>query len=163
MTTSVAFVTKSYTPDSSGASYFVEASSCFVEDDALGRSNCRPGNSVSLCRCYWGSVPLTNWELDLYRPGVTGEGRRNGVSEGWNETRRQCSRAGAGLGGGSEERFVDAHVAWSLVAPGKLPFHTLSTLPPHLGPLFGVVEKLKNRTGKSVRVVGRRVQRSRPS
>ena len=37
----------------------------FVED-VLGRSNGRPGSSVSLCRCYWGSVPLTNRELETF-------------------------------------------------------------------------------------------------
>jgi Family of unknown function (DUF6492) len=35
----------------------------FVED-ALDRSNGGPGDSVSLCRCYWGSEPLTNEELE---------------------------------------------------------------------------------------------------
>jgi hypothetical protein len=37
----------------------------FVED-ALGRSNGQPGKSVSLCRCYWGSEPLTNRELESF-------------------------------------------------------------------------------------------------
>ena len=37
----------------------------FVED-ALDRSNGRPGDSVSLCRCYWGSEPLTNEELESF-------------------------------------------------------------------------------------------------
>ena len=37
----------------------------FVED-ALDRSNGRPGDSVSLCRCYWGSEPLTNEELEAF-------------------------------------------------------------------------------------------------
>jgi hypothetical protein len=35
----------------------------FVED-ALDRSNGRPGSSLSLCRCYWGTEPLTNKELE---------------------------------------------------------------------------------------------------
>jgi hypothetical protein len=35
----------------------------FVED-ALDQSNGRPGSSLSLCRCYWGSEPLTNQELE---------------------------------------------------------------------------------------------------
>jgi Family of unknown function (DUF6492) len=34
----------------------------FVED-ASGRSKGPPGDSLSLCRCYWGSEPLTNREL----------------------------------------------------------------------------------------------------
>ena len=37
----------------------------FVED-ALGRSNGRPGASLSLCRCYWGTDPLTNRELESF-------------------------------------------------------------------------------------------------
>jgi Family of unknown function (DUF6492) len=37
----------------------------FVED-ALGRSNGRPGSSISICRCYWGSEPLTNPELESF-------------------------------------------------------------------------------------------------
>jgi hypothetical protein len=37
----------------------------FVED-ALGRSNGQPGDSLSLCRCYWGSEPLTNQELESF-------------------------------------------------------------------------------------------------
>jgi hypothetical protein len=35
----------------------------FVED-ALDRSNGRPGSSLSLCRCYWGTEPLTNKALE---------------------------------------------------------------------------------------------------
>ena len=60
-----------------------------------------------------------------------------------------------------EERFVDAHVPRSLMAPRELPLHSLSPLPPHLGPPFRVVEELDNRTGESVRVVWRRIHRSR--
>jgi hypothetical protein len=37
----------------------------FVED-ALGQSNGRPGASLSLCRCYWGTDPLTNRELESF-------------------------------------------------------------------------------------------------
>jgi hypothetical protein len=37
----------------------------FVED-ALSRSNGQPGSSISLCRCYWGTEPLTNRELESF-------------------------------------------------------------------------------------------------
>jgi Family of unknown function (DUF6492) len=37
----------------------------FVED-ALGSSNGGPGNSLSLCRCYWGTEPLTKRELENF-------------------------------------------------------------------------------------------------
>ena len=35
-------------------------------DDALGSSNGGPGNSLSLCRCYWGTEPLTKRELENF-------------------------------------------------------------------------------------------------
>ena len=35
-------------------------------EDALDRSNGGPGSSVSLCRCYWGSEPLSNRELERF-------------------------------------------------------------------------------------------------
>jgi hypothetical protein len=44
----------------------------FVED-ALDRSNGGPGDSVSLCRCYWGSEPLTNRELESFIDDVSPE------------------------------------------------------------------------------------------
>jgi hypothetical protein len=37
----------------------------FVED-ALGPLKGPPGDSLSLCRCYWGSEPLTNRELESF-------------------------------------------------------------------------------------------------
>jgi Family of unknown function (DUF6492) len=37
----------------------------FVED-ALGGANGQAGSSVSMCRCYWGSEPLTNRELESF-------------------------------------------------------------------------------------------------
>jgi Family of unknown function (DUF6492) len=37
----------------------------FVED-ALDRANGQPGDSISLCRCYWGSELLTNQELESF-------------------------------------------------------------------------------------------------
>jgi Family of unknown function (DUF6492) len=37
----------------------------FVED-ALARSNGQSGSSVSLCRCYWGTTPLTDGELERF-------------------------------------------------------------------------------------------------
>jgi hypothetical protein len=37
----------------------------FVEDVLRG-TNGRPGASLSLCRCYWGSEPLTNRELERF-------------------------------------------------------------------------------------------------
>jgi hypothetical protein len=35
-------------------------------DDVLPGTNGRPGASLSLCRCYWGSDPLTNPELESF-------------------------------------------------------------------------------------------------
>jgi hypothetical protein len=35
-------------------------------EDAPARANGRPGDSLSLCRCYWGSEPLTNPELESF-------------------------------------------------------------------------------------------------
>ena len=55
------------------------------------------------------------------------------------------------MGRASEERLVDAHIPWSLVAPGKLLLDSLSTLAPHFGPPFRVVEELDNLTGRKRR------------
>ncbi len=44
----------------------------FVED-ALSRSNGRPGDSLSLCRCYWATEPLTNRELERFIGDVSPE------------------------------------------------------------------------------------------
>jgi Family of unknown function (DUF6492) len=44
----------------------------FVED-VLFRSDGGPGSSVSLCRCYWGSQPLTNRELESFIDGAAKE------------------------------------------------------------------------------------------
>jgi hypothetical protein len=44
----------------------------FVED-VLGRSNGRPGDSISFCRCYWGSEPLSNQELESFMDDASPE------------------------------------------------------------------------------------------
>jgi Family of unknown function (DUF6492) len=42
-------------------------------EDALDRSNGGPGSSVSLCRCYWGSEPLSTPELESFIDEATPE------------------------------------------------------------------------------------------
>ena len=112
----------------------------FVED-ALDRSNGRPGASLSLCRCYWGSEPLTTPELrDFHRGGVSGGGRGHDLCKGRNEAGRLCRRHRTAVVGTFEERFVDAQISRRLMTPGELPFHSLSTQSAHLGATFRVVE-----------------------
>jgi hypothetical protein len=42
-------------------------------EDALAQSNGQPGASLSLCRCYWGSDPLTHRELERFIDGASPE------------------------------------------------------------------------------------------